>query len=261
MKLFTVVFLSCLLLIGTTPAASESTGHLTGQLKAKTGKPLAGGLVFFFSELAGPPPSPDKYWRVPNEIRNLDNNGNFKAKLAEGRYFIGAIQRISKIYSGPPCDGELYLIDRDASGIPKLHVVKKDETINIGASSGATPFKNKISRVKKGTTAIEGTVTDAEGKPVAGTMVFAFVTPETGDKPLFFSQRTGEDGKYLLRVSGSGSYFLKVRDVFGGGTPVIGSTIGRYGGVEHFAPVQAVKGTVVGGIDIETVKFEGKGKK
>ncbi len=260
MKAFIATFLGCLVLSGTAYAKDTKTGYLTGQLQAKTGEPLAGGLIFFFNELAGTPPAPDKYWRVPDEMGFLDGKGNFKVRLSEGKYFIGAIKRSSGRDPGPPLEGDLFLIDRDAAGTPKLHPVNKDVTTDIGTIAGAAPFRNEMSRAQKGTTAIEGTVTDTEGKPIAGALVFAFATPGTVDKPLFVSERSGKEGKYLLRVADNGSYYLKVRDVYGGGAPSVGAVIGGYGD-DSPIPVKTIKGTIVGGIDIKTRKFAGKGQK
>src|SRR5689334_5494575 len=161
----------CLAMAGAVFAGDMKTGYLTGQLKAKSGEPLAGGMVFFFNQLAGPPPAPDKYWRVPDEIGFLDSDGNFRSRVLEGKYYIGAIKRSSGRDPGPPLEGDLFLVDQDPNGTPRLHQVKKDETTAIGTNAGAAPFRKEISRVKNGTTAIEGIITDGDGKPVAGALV------------------------------------------------------------------------------------------
>jgi hypothetical protein len=76
--------------------------------------------------------------------------------------------------------------------------------------------------------------------------------------PPFTSYRTGEDGKYYINVSQAGRYYLRVRDVYGGGPPVPGAIMGSYGEDEP-AGVEVKKDKVTGGIDIAVVKHLQRG--
>ena len=232
-------------------------GAISGQIMIRSGVPMAGGMVYFFNDTAGPPPSISKYWRVPSESASIDSNGRFSAELDEGYYYMGAIKRISGGPLGPPQDGDYYFLSQDEKGKPKLHSVKKGETTDIGIVSEVRPFRNSM-LAKRGVTAIEGTVLDAKSRPLEGVMVYAFVTNTLVGRPLFVSDRTGKDGRYLLRVAGGGTYFLRVRNNYGGGAPAKGDIIGAYGegGPEG---VDVKTGEVRKGIDIMAMVFPGRG--
>ena len=48
-------------------------------------------------------------------------------------------------------------------------------------------------------------------------IVASYASDNLNGRPLFGSERSGKDGGYLLRVSGAGSYYLRVREVYGVG--------------------------------------------
>lgn len=235
------------------------TGTLSGQIMIKDGGPMAGGMLYFFDDAAGPPPSATKYWRVPAEIFNIDNNGRFTAELPEGKYYLGAIKKTSGEPIGPPQEGDLFFISQDGKGNPKMHTVKKGETTDLGIISGAVPF-NRASLAKDGITAIEGAILDVDGKPVEGALVFAFMTQTMAGKPFFVSDKTGKDGRYIMRVQAGGKYYLRVRDSYGGGPPVAGNIMGIYGENEPVA-VNVKTGQTEKGINIKVMKFAGRGPK
>ncbi len=234
------------------------TGVVTGKLITKDGKPMSGGKVFFFNAETGPPPSPERYWRVPDEISDMDSEGRFSVVLVAGRYFMGAIKRVSGPEIGPPRDGDMFLASRDENGKPKQYMIRKGEKTDIGVISGATPFKRP--QIKDGISAIEGTVIFQDGKPAEGALVFAYMTPTMTGRPTFVSEKAGRDGKYVLRVSEGGKYYLKVRDIYGGGPPTKGGIVGSYAG-EAPIPVSVKTGETTRGIDIKVVRFRGRGPK
>lgn len=244
-------------------AEDVNTGTVIGKAMIKDGQPMANGVVYFFNDASGPPPSDDKYWRVPDEIITTDAAGNFTAKLVEGKYYVGAIKR-SKSASGqevgPPQQGDLFLPLHSENGNPKLLIVSTGKTTDLGTVTGAYPFQKKTPKTKDGITAIEGKVTDARGKPVEKALVFAFLTPAMVGRPLFVSERTGKDGKYVLRVHQGGSYYLKVRDVYGGGALKAGDILGSYGQKQPLA-VAVKTGSTVKGVDITGIRFPGAGPK
>ena len=240
------------------PAAEPNNGTLSGRLMIKNDGPLEGGMAFLFNDAAGPPPSPDLYWRVPDEIVPVDSEGRFKAELVAGKYYVGAIKRLAGKEVGPPQEGDLFLTSRDAKGEPRAYLVRKGERTDIGTLTEAVPFKRSTLKTKEGITAIEGTVVDSAGNPVEGALVFAFLTPAMLGKPVFVSERTGKDGKYLLRVLGSGNYYLKTRDVYGGGPPRVGALVGGYGEGTP-AAAKARSGEITKGIVLRGTRFAGQG--
>ncbi|RJR19582.1 MAG: carboxypeptidase regulatory-like domain-containing protein [Nitrospiraceae bacterium] len=232
------------------------TGTISGKIAEKGKGPLKGGMVLFFSEKSGPPPSATRYWRVPSHAFSIDDKGSFKAVLPEGHYYMGATQKSSGEQLGPPEDGDLFFISQDKNGEPKLHTVKGNKNLDMGVIAEAKPFSSKT-LVTEGITSIQGTITDEKGKPVAGMLVFAFPTPTMFGRPLFVSERTDKNGNYLLRLSGGGKYYLSSRANYGGGPPTAEQNIGSYAKGQ---PVSIQTGETVKGINItvSTPGFSGK---
>jgi len=233
------------------------TGTISGQLMTKGGSPLSGGQAFFFNNASGPPPSADKYWRIPDYVTRIDEQGKFSLNLPEGTYYLGAIKRISGEKIGPPKEGDYFFASMDDKGLPKSYLVKRGMKNDIGTISEAIPFQKSVSKPGTEITAVEGTILDTEGNPVVGALVFAYTSPTMVGKPLFASERTGKDGHYTLRVYDNGNYYLRVRSVYGGGPPAIGEIIGFYGEKEPIA-VSTRKGEKMQGVNILVRRFYGK---
>ncbi len=234
------------------------TGTLAGQFLTTTGVPLAGGMVYLFNDAVGPPPSRDKYWRVPDFMDTLDGDGKFSLTVPQGKYYLGATKRVSGKSIGPPQEGDLFAISADDKGTPRLYTVKEDSRQDVGKMATAVPFHREGVSYGVGVTSVEGVILDADGKPVADALVFAFVSAAAVGRPLYASDTTGKDGKFILRVSDAGKYFLKVRSVYGGGPPVKGEMIGDYGEKEPVA-VTLIKGDRVTGVVIKVRRFPGRG--
>lgn len=253
-----ITFMLAMTAASSAPAADDKKiGALAGEISVRKGEPLAGGMIFFFNTQTGPPPSATLYWRVPDESSELDKDGKFRVELPEGRYYLGAMKKFSNERIGPPREGDLFFMSADEHGVPKVHEVKKGELTDIGAQSGAGPFSAKP--VKQGVTAVEGVVLTPEGKPVEGAMVFAYVSPGLIGRPLYVSDKTGKDGAFVLRAAEGGNYYLKVRDVYGGGPPEKGAVLGGYGD-DKPAAVAVRSGETVKGIQIRVVRFPGRGR-
>ncbi len=245
------------LCIVTTAVPEGKTGAVTGRLMLKGGGPMSGGQIFFFSEASGPPPSRDKYWRIPDYVAPINDEGWFSIALPEGKYFAGAIKRTSGEKTGPPKEGDYFFASADEKGSPLVYRVIQGEMIDIGVISGAVPFKKAATEPGE-ITAIEGTVIDPQGKPVENALVFAYTSPAMSGKPVFASERTSKDGRYILRVHKGGSYYLKSRSVYGGGPPSAGEMIGAYGEREA-AAVNVSTGLSTSAINIKVSKFPGRG--
>ena len=238
------------------PAAVAKMGSISGKVMIKDGVPMANGAVFFFNEDNGPSPSFDMYWRVPDETVVTDAEGKFKAPLVDGKYYIGAIKRKSGDEIGPLQEGDLFLPFLD-NGKPTTYAVTDGSSADIGTVAGAQTFTKSILKTGEGITAIKGMVADAQGNPIENVLVFAFLSPGMVGKPLFISEKTGKDGKYLLRVNKGSSYYLKIRSSYGGGAMRSGETMGYYGGEKPLA-VEVKTGTTVPGIDIKGTGFNRK---
>ena len=204
-----------------------NTGSITGQIAVKGKGPLAGGTVFFFDEQSGPPPSATRYWRVPTHSFSIDNKGRFSASLPLGKYYMGASHKLSGERLGPPKEGDLFFISSDKKGKPKLHTVMQYKPLDLGVIEEAEPFSPKT-LVTEGITSVQGTITDNTGKPAEGMLVFAYPTPAMFGRPLFVSERSDSNGRYLLRLYGGGTYYLGSRAHYGGGPPTADQVVGSY---------------------------------
>lgn len=221
-------------------------GRITGVIEIIGKGPMTGGTVFFFDEGSGPPPSATKYWRVPTQAFPIDEQARFTAVLPEGTYYLGAIERKSGDDLGPPQEGDYFFISQDAEGRPKKLTVWKGSTIDLGMVVEAAPFR-RASLAKKGITSVSGTIRDEQGKPREGMVVFAFTSPSMFGRPLFVSERSDEYGGYILRVAGSGKYYLRARANYGGGPPASGELMGVY---QKGRPVVTTRGQTLRNVNI-----------
>jgi hypothetical protein len=232
-------------------------GLISGQMLIKDGGHMSNGMVVFFKAEEGPVPDPNRYLRIPDEVADLDEEGRFRVALPAGKYFMGSIKRMSGELIGPPQDGDYFFISQDSEGLPFVYAIEKDKNLNIGIIAEATPFKRVI---PEDATGITGIIRDLSSNPVEGAIVFAYFTETMTGLPPFTSYRTGKDGKYFISVSHSGKYYLRVRDVYGGGPPVAGALMGAYG-EEKPAAVTIKTGEITEGIDIKVVRHLERGPK
>jgi len=205
-----VGFLLSTAVIASVVSKNSTAGTVTGQVAIHGVGPMLGGMVLFFDKVAGPPPISAKYWRVPTYAFKLDDNAGFQAELPAGTYYIGAIENVSGDPVEPPREGEYYFISQDSNGRPRTFTVKKNRTLSLGMTTAAKLFSKALLE-EKGITAIEGKIRNEKGEPVEGMMVFAFKKSGRTGKPLFVSDRSDKNGKYQLRVSGGGNYYLSTR--------------------------------------------------
>ena len=250
-----------LLLLATTAcfAGEGKQGYISGKWITKDIGPMSGAQVLLFNMAVGPPPASDKYLRVPEIKATIDSEGKFAVQVATGRYYLVMRRRADKGTVGPPHDGDLQFYSRDKEGKARSFVVKAGRDTDIGTISEATVFRKQPSKYVAGMTAIEGTVTNAEGVPVEGARVFAYVSPEMTGKPRYASDGTGKDGRYLIKVNNKGAYYLKVRNHYGGGKPVAGEFMGGYGEPTEPKIVKVKKGEIRNAVDIKTDRFTGRG--
>jgi len=252
------VFLCMLLVIPVLVFAwgeQEDVGTITGRLFQKNGRPLANATVFLFDASSGPPPTLGKYWRVPDVIASTDDGGTFTMQARQGRYYLGAIKRMSEMNPvGPPSTGDyVYPSHEDETkGKLKAYRIVKWESTNIGSIKGIIPFDSAKHLYRGPVSAIEGTIRLPDGKSAEDAIVFAYDNPDMAGNPRFVSDPAGKDGKYILRLGKPGTYYLRVRGVYGGGMPAQGSIMGS--GIPSGVTVSA--GKTVKGIDITGYAFE-----
>lgn len=248
----------CLLFSYASGASSEEvlTGTITGKILGKNGESLSGGKVVLFRAESGPVPSHTHYWRIPDEIVDINDDSAFAANLAEGKYFLAAIRKSTNESIGPPQEGDLIYPFRrkDLKASQESYIVSKGTNTNVGVIAEAVPFKMDPVGSDTRITSIQGTVRDTQGNPVSDGIVFAYLKPKFTGKPLFSSDRTGKDGKYSLRVSEGGRYYIKTRNTREAGHPNEGEIIGVYGNDAPLA-VSVRTGETTTGIDVVGKQF------
>jgi len=233
---------------------------ISGKVMIRDNTPMAHGVVLLFNKSMGAPPDPYKYWRVPDLISGTDKAGEFSLKVPEGTYYLMVAQKKPDSEIGPPNEKEFVYFHGDAEGNPLPLVVTLDTKINLGVLTTSFEWSPELVQREQGITAVEGVVSDMDGKPVEKAVVFAYLTEDTKGKPAFVSDRTDKNGKYLLRVHGGGSYYLKVRSVIGGGKP----QEGEFNNVTpEFEPVMVTltKDKKLKGIALKVNRFSKQGRK
>jgi hypothetical protein len=239
----------------------NQSGTLTGKFLLNTGSPMARGTVFIFNSEREPRPALGKYWKIPDETADTDTQGKFKISLPAGTYYIAAIQRQNHERLGPPAADDYFYASNDSKGRLREYVVKQGRTTSIGIIKGVAPAKSSYIAYRRDMTGIEGTVRDKDGKPVERALVIAYDNPAMQGPPLFSSPRTGSDGKYLLGVEKGGSFYLKARDVYGGGKPQVGGFLGVLGSAEEPEAVVVKTKEVTRNINITIDRYSEKGFK
>lgn len=241
-------------------AKEDKLGSIFGKWITDSNGPMTGAQVLLFDLAVAPPPSSDKYLRVPDAKTTIDNSGKFSVKIAAGRYHLVMRKRANGRLAGPPQDGDLHYYSRDKEGKAMPFIVIAGAETDLGTISEATVFKKRQLIYEKGMTAIEGTVINEKGLPVEGVQVLVYTSKEIQGKPKYVSESTDKEGKYLVFVASKGSYYLGARNHYGGGKPVNGEFMGGHGEITAPTAVEVIKGEITKGINITIQKFAVKGR-
>lgn len=259
MKISSIIFSLCLCIITFDYASADenSNGTFSGQLLLKTGVPMSHGTVNIFNAANLPAPLLGKYWRIPDETVDTDKSGKFTISLPAGKYYFAAIQRNTNERLGPPVAGDYFFASRDTKGNYISYEVKSGSTTLLPAVTGISPIKRSDVVFKGKISGIAGVVRNIGGKPIKDALVVAYDNPEMQGPPKFSAVKTGSNGKYILGVDQAGSYYIRVRSIYGGGKPEVGDLIGTYGELKNPRPVIVESNKVTNKIDITVEKFKG----
>ena len=205
-------------------SAEEPAGTISGQLVDEAGEVLTGGVVSFFYASEGVP-MVGKTHRIPDMVGRMDRNGKFTVGLQPGTYYMGALIITDPGRGpGPPREGEKFYFVRDAKKNLFELSVKANEVKDLGKLTGALPetFLAAINMIT-----ITGRLLVEGDKPFAGGIVLA-KTDMQSQRPDFISERTGEDGRYVIKLPADTAYYLVSRQRVIG-RPEPGSYVGTYG--------------------------------
>lgn len=205
-----------------TPAKDTGSGTINGVVTSE-GKGIAGVQVRLYLDAesafrgmgyAAAPPT--------------DENGSFSFDfLPESAYYVVARKRAAGTGPGPLAEGDYfgYYIDNpvqvhvgSTTGIALELVVKGRE---VGNADG---------RPRPSGTRIAGRITDAAGAAVRGVYAFAYDEKVMAHrKPAFISQPVDDQGRYVIQLSGGGTFYIGARSAYGD-SPGKGEWYGRYDG-------------------------------
>ncbi len=190
-----------------------------GKLSFK-GKPLEGVSLMFYTDLNTQLKGMGLGMTAPS-----DASGLVEAPLQPGTYFLVARKRNSGQLSGPLNAGDYFGYYAD-----NPLVLKEGEVARIGIDMVEVPAKVKrLAASMFGQTSVSGRILNAVGSPVAGVRVLLYADSMMLNRPLYVSQPSGSDGRYVLSFPRGGHYFLSARDKLGG-APGPGELYGRYTG-------------------------------
>jgi hypothetical protein len=246
-----------LILLWTSSAIAEenTSGRISGAWIPRKIGPISGGVISVFNINSGSPPLREKSRRVPDALVMTNDEGKFTLELPEGTYYISMMKKFAgDAAPGPPQDGDLHGLSRDEKGKPIKYTVKSGLTTDVGILRQASVFKSPVIEITDGMTAITGMLKASDGSPLAGAVVQVYLNQDVQGKPIYVSQKSGEDGKYIVLVEEEGTYFVTIRSGYGGGRPQSGDTLGIYGG-EVAQPVTVKIRNVTKGIDITVGQF------
>lgn len=154
-----------------------------------------------------------------------DTSGLFEAPLPPGKYFLVARKRHRGEFQGPLQAGDFF-------GYYPGNPFEVREGQVIDASFAMVEVPEKVRRQAEalfGETSISGQVLDGQGNPVAGVRVMLYGDPMMIQRPLYVSQPTDGEGRFVLSFPHGGRYWLVARDRLGG-QPLPEQFHGRYVG-------------------------------
>lgn len=224
-----------LLLVGSALARTTATeqGVVSGCIE------LAGhsdyrGVASLWPVETGSAPDPRRAIRPPLFSGPLSADGCFTLQANAGGYFLGAVLRLtSGGWQGPPRPGDMVFFSPDAAGGNLQVSLSPGTTTQIGRQAGGWTYAG----FDNGSSApiVTGRLTDFDGKPVAGLLVFAFVDSAMTREPVAVSAPSDSDGGYVLRFTKPATVYLRVREHYGQRSPVDGGYMGVYGGATPLA--------------------------
>ncbi len=149
-------------------------------------------------------------------------DGAFSIDLPPGEYVVVARRRSNLENSGPLIGGDqrsdpATVRVGDGGKVPLTLLMNVKDDMELKAFQPPDGW----------TTAVAGTVRDADGNPVEGARVHVYTYVQMSERPKYVSERTGPDGRYIVHLPKGGTYYLAARNRFGG-PPRIGDLYGRY---------------------------------
>jgi hypothetical protein len=195
---------------------TEVTTGMIGKVTAD-GKPLEGAVVYVYPDLT------TRFKGMGLGMAETDKDGIFEAEVPAGTYYLLIRWRRSHETTGPLRAG-------DYIGYYAANPLRVSEGKLQRLAVPMLEVPEKVERYAEnlfGTTSLHGRITDPEGKPVAGVRAIIYDEATMLNRPLYVSQPTGEDGRFVLSLPRGGTYYLAARNTLGG-APAPGDLYGTF---------------------------------
>lgn len=204
------------------------------------GKPVSNAVVMVYPDLSSQLKGMGLGMSAPT-----GDDGLFEFPLSPGKYYLVVRARKSGMIAGPLSAGDLF------GFLPTNPVVVEDGKVT-SVHIPVISVPEKVERYASsmfGNTSITGRIVDTKGDPVAGLQALLYDDPMMLNRPLYVSQPTGPDGRFVLSFPKGGIYYLAARDELGG-TPAPGELYGRYqGSGDHSVRIRT--GKTLEGVEIK----------
>ncbi len=226
------------------PWAPQVDTGVLGQLTFE-GKPLAGAVLQIYTDLNTQLKGMGLGMTAPS-----DANGYVEAPLPPGTYYLVARKRSSGSFAGPLQVGDFFGYYAD-----NPLVVKEGEVAKIPIAMVEVPEKvARLADTLFGQTSIGGRILDAGGSPVSGVRVLLYPDPMMLNRPLYVSQPSMADGRFVLSFPEGGVYYLAARNNLGG-APAPGELYGRISGSRD-SSVRVRTGQALQGVELVVEMME-----
>ena len=190
---------------------------IVGQLSYR-GAPLAGAVVTLYPDLNTELKGMGLQMTLPT-----GDDGRFEVPALPGTYYLVARKRSSGALRGPLQAGD-YFGYYPANPL----LIREGELARVAIAMVEVPEKvSELADQIFGETSVAGRVVDLEGTPVAGVRVLLYDDQMMLNRPLYVSQPSGPDGRFVLSFPRGGVYYLSARNHLGG-PPAPGELYGRY---------------------------------
>lgn len=138
-------------------------------------------------------------------------DGGFSLDLEPGRYFIVAKRRALGHKTGPLEAGDLF------GALPELPLPLATGTrVRVDLETVRLPSAEMMARYQTKFATISGIIVDEKGQPVAGFRPCLYPNSRMLDEPLVVGDPTGPDGRFTLRTSRAGAFWIGAREQLGG---------------------------------------------
>jgi len=194
-------------------------GGVEGFLTDDDGRPVEGGVVYFYSERKPGFRGPADFMAEP-----ADEDGYYITELPPGEYWAVARKRMSGSMSGNLAEGDLHTLDSFGPIRVVLGVHVRADMVLVKLT-GNMLFN--VFAGHSGTQGITGRIMHRDGSPAANAYAFAYKDSRMAGKPDYVSEWTGKDGSYVIYVHEPGVYYVGARTGFKG-VPRPDEPYGRY---------------------------------